>query len=119
MPVPVVNIGIMWVDVRQFLVPVRVRFTRGIAASMNALRMLVVRVAMGMPQRFMAMLMRVPLGQVPPNSGGHNRRVATLPRSCADAPDKICGGKFLFPFSHGAFRVFLAEGFSGLTTTEI
>ena len=75
MPVPVVNIRIMRVAVRQFLVPmrVRVRFTRWIAGSMNVLVMRVMRVPMVVHQRFMAMLMRVALGQVQPNSGGHKQ----------------------------------------------
>ena len=75
MPVPVVNIGIMWVDVRQVLVPmrVRVRFTRRIVGRMNVLVMLVMRVPMVVHLHFMAMRMRVPLGQVQPNSGGHKQ----------------------------------------------
>ena len=75
MPVPVVNIGIMRVDVRQFLMPMRVgvRFTWWIAGGMNVLVMRLVRVPMVVHQRFMAMLVRVPLGQVQPNSGGHKQ----------------------------------------------
>ena len=62
MPVPVVNIRIMWVRVRQFLVPMRVRVwvTRRIVRSMSVLMMLVVRVPMVVFQRFVPMPVLVP-----------------------------------------------------------
>ena len=62
MPVAMVNIRIMRVRVRQFLVPMRVRggFTGRNTGSMVVLMMVVVRVPMVVFQRFVPMPVLVP-----------------------------------------------------------
>ena len=70
---PVVQVGVVRVAMRQrvVLVLVFVGFPGWIAFVVRMLVMLIVHVAMGMPQRLVRMLVFVPLGKVQPHARRH------------------------------------------------
>ena len=78
MPVTMVQVGVVRVPVRQRLVRVHVGVRlAGIEARLVPVAVvLVVPVAVGVRERFVAVLVLVALGQVQPDSGGHQSAAA-------------------------------------------
>ena len=70
---PVVEVRVVGVPVRDWRVPVavRMRFARWVTWGVFVLVMEVVDVAMGMPQRFMGVFVIVSLGDVQPHAETH------------------------------------------------
>lgn len=74
-PVPVVDVGIVWMAVRQPFMRVRMRvwLTAVPRKAMGVLMVLVMNVSMRMLDRFMRVCVLVVLGQVQPYAARHQR----------------------------------------------
>ncbi len=75
MPMPVVDVRVVWMLVRQHLVPMRVH-VRLLSIPRDAVlmpMMFIVKVLMGMLERLMRVLVLMPLFDVKPDPEGHQR----------------------------------------------